>query len=381
MSWKRLEARAQPLSASIPSFHLNAHSALPSFLYKRFESATLPFPTTSSTFHICTLNQQQQQHQPPPSPARPRPSSHPPSLSMSSDELLFIHNQVECSHPSCHLHDFLPIKCPGCKLPFCTLHHSPFHSATTHSHPCTSPPPDRTPIPCPLCSLPIGTPVGEDPNDTMDRHLGSKKCIEKKDEVGREREVLRAKKERGDVCFAKGCKKGLVGGLGVKCSSCIHTFCTNHRFPSSHSCSTINLLNGTPTPSSRTPTPTPLPKGIRQVLGGPSREAALAAIKRQAPTSKPKEPQPMKPKEKDVNPNEKGKGGGTKPLQNPLSATSRHSKSELASRKKALAQRAKLGLLSEEEKVAWAECVGKEESGRRKKEGASGKKKDGCVVC
>lgn len=38
-------------------------------------------------------------------------------------------------------------------------------------------------------------------------------------------------------------------------------------------------------------------------------------------------------------------------------------------------------MLSEEEKVAWAECVGKEESGRRKKEGGSGKKKDGCVVC
>jgi len=37
-------------------------------------------------------------------------------------------------------------------------------------------------------------------------------------------------------------------------------------------------------------------------------------------------------------------------------------------------------LLSEEEKIAWAESVGNEESGRRKKEGAGGKK-EGCVVC
>jgi len=52
----------------------------------------------------------------------------------------------------------------------------------------------------------------------MDRHMGSQKCIDKKDEVGREKEAHRMRKEKGEVCFANGCRKGLIGGLGVKCT-------------------------------------------------------------------------------------------------------------------------------------------------------------------
>jgi hypothetical protein len=66
-----------------------------------------------------------------------------------------------------------------------------------------------------------------------------------------------------------------------------------------------------------------------------------------------------------------------------IGVVSRHTKAELASRRKALEQRAKLGLLSEEEKLIYAAEVGKEESRRRQSDdggGGGGKKGGDCVV-
>jgi hypothetical protein len=60
----------------------------------------------------------------------------------------------------------------------------------------------------------------------MDRHIGGDVCRERKremdegegkDEKVREAERLRARKERGEVCWTRGCRKNVVGGLGVKC--------------------------------------------------------------------------------------------------------------------------------------------------------------------
>lgn len=117
--------------------------------------------------------------------------------------------------------------------------------------------------------------------------------------------------------------------------SCTHQLCMTHRQPSAHSCSSSPA--GT---RSSTPTPPPRPSGLRQILAGPSREAALAAIKRNPgatsspavrspPPLKPlgatpvtaKEVKPLTPAQKDRDPNEKK--SAIKPLHNPLSATSR----------------------------------------------------------
>ncbi|CDZ97505.1 ZIP-like zinc transporter proteins [Phaffia rhodozyma] len=229
-------------------------------------------------------------------------------------QILHIKGSVECSHPACHLHDFLPIK------------------------------------------LPISTNPGEDPNVRMDVHMGSKECSENILQKGRaEKEIIRSRKERGELCFNKGCKKTVQGGLGVKCEAAQK-----------------------------------LPSNTRSILGGPSREAALAAIKRanlsgktsSKPSSTPKpvivqkpDPKPLSSKEKDVNPNEQKTK--IKPITNPLSATSRHTKAESSSRRQALANRARLGILNEEEKLMWAEMVGQEERDRRKSGGKS--KEKGCV--
>lgn len=48
--------------------------------------------------------------------------------------------------------------------------------------------------------------------------MGGRECNEKILEQGRaEKEIVRARKERGELCFGKGCKKTVNGGLGVRC--------------------------------------------------------------------------------------------------------------------------------------------------------------------
>lgn len=218
------------------------------------------------------------------------------------------------------------LQCPGCHLPFCLSHHSPFLlSSSSTYHPCTSPPPNRTPLPCPLCSTPISTSPGQDPNLSMDAHLGSSECVERgrvqgMGEAG-ERELRRLKRRRGEMCWVGSCRKVTKGGLGVKCEvsspallsffslctfrerntdsrlscdsqqTCLHTHCLPHRNPSAHSCKPPSLppithTNPKPSsskkPSSQAPSTTTSTRKTPLSLSSASTNAGLAALRRQA---------------------------------------------------------------------------------------------------
>jgi hypothetical protein len=93
----------------------------------------------------------------------------------------------QCSHPSCHLVDFLPFKCQHCADAFCAEHFKPAsHSCTKYDEAKYN----RVAPDCeyrsstfrfrlvqlrlclgPLCNEPVPIPPGEDPNIRMERHL------------------------------------------------------------------------------------------------------------------------------------------------------------------------------------------------------------------
>ena len=136
------------------------------------------------------------------------------------EELMFLGK--ECHHPSCHLNDFLPFsvspqlppmrqlttKCPACKLSFCQPHFLPSH------HACTSPLPksmqDRIAPQCPLCNTVVNSVPTGDPNEAVERHLGTGTCVGLEGGEARRKALLAQKKEKGEVCWRKGCAKTLV---------------------------------------------------------------------------------------------------------------------------------------------------------------------------
>lgn len=157
----------------------------------------------------------------------------------------------ECHHPACHLHDFLPFSCPACHQSFCQPHFLPSH------HSCTSPLPksmqDRIAPQCPLCdSVVTSTPSG-DPNEAVERHINSGTCAGLEGGEARRKALLKQKKDRGEVCWRRGCAKTLV--VQMKCESCTHVFCPTHRSAASHSCSNTSTpgssRGGTPQPQAK----------------------------------------------------------------------------------------------------------------------------------
>lgn len=152
--------------------------------------------------------------------------------------MLFIGQR--CSHDACNLVDFLPLKvssrsslsttppssrfadltirirlrqCQYCRQPYCSSH----FSLSTHS--CPDRPPEytlnRTAPLCPLCNTPISSLPGEDPNIPMERHINSpSECTGKEEQ----KEIIRRKKERGEVCWKKGCPKVLFAKIRCEVS-------------------------------------------------------------------------------------------------------------------------------------------------------------------
>ena len=175
--------------------------------------------------------------------------------------MLFIGQR--CSHDACNLVDFLPLKCQYCHQPFCGSH----FSLSTHT--CPNRPPEYTlnrvaPL-CPLCSTPISALPGEDPNIPMERHIGSE-CRgkeEKKDE-------LRRKREKGEVCWKKGCGKVLFAK--IRCEACKHDFCAPHRYPNQHVCPSLSSSS-----SSTTPPPTAKQSQLDSKLAGVNSSNPLLA--------------------------------------------------------------------------------------------------------
>jgi hypothetical protein len=140
------------------------------------------------------------------------------------EELMFLGK--ECHHPSCHLNDFLPFsvcphpyldatnnQCPACKLSFCQPHFLPSH------HSCTSPLPksmqDRIAPQCPLCDTVVPSTSSGDPNEAVERHLNTGTCAGIEGGEARRKALVAQKKERGEVCWRKGCAKTLV--VKIRC--------------------------------------------------------------------------------------------------------------------------------------------------------------------
>ncbi|KZT57022.1 hypothetical protein CALCODRAFT_295452 [Calocera cornea HHB12733] len=112
-----------------------------------------------------------------------------------------------CSYPSCHLHDFLPIPCPGCHQLFCRDH------ALPHEHGCAS-----------LATLSTAN---------ASQYVAARRC---------------------DL---SGCsQKAMLGNIHaegedavVKCQACKGAFCVTHRVPSSHACSSTTATAAPTAPS------------------------------------------------------------------------------------------------------------------------------------
>ncbi|KAG0691898.1 hypothetical protein DFH29DRAFT_636162 [Suillus ampliporus] len=144
-----------------------------------------------------------------------------------------------CSYPHCSLLDFLPFKCPHCpgSPAFCTEHFYP-HCTTAHAHL------DRVAPNCPLCSVPVAIPPGEDPNVRMERHI-SRFC-EVMNAGGRQQGMGRSK-----ICARGKCGKVLFAPIG--CDKCHKEFCLQHRFPEDHICPSITSHRPNTSPTSKPP--------------------------------------------------------------------------------------------------------------------------------
>lgn len=112
---------------------------------------------------------------------------------------------------------------------------------------------DRIAPQCPLCNQVVASTPNGDPNDAVDRHLGLGTCTGLPGGEDRRKAVLKQKKEKGEVCWRKGCAKTIV--VQIKCNvslpvskilamirltnvqTCKHTFCPTHRSTAAHSCS------------------------------------------------------------------------------------------------------------------------------------------------
>lgn len=106
---------------------------------------------------------------------------------------------------------------------------------------------DRIAPQCPMCDQVVNyAPGSMDPNVAVERHILSGTCAGVEGGEARKKAVLRQRKEKGEVCYRRGCTKVLV--VQMKCEGCAHSFCPPHRHAPAHSCA------GTPV-SSRSATP------------------------------------------------------------------------------------------------------------------------------
>ena len=73
---------------------------------------------------------------------------------------------------------------------------------------------DRIAPQCPLCNEVVPTTSGG-PNEAVERHISSGTCIGLEGGEAKRKAELKARKERGEVCFRRGCSKTLV--VQMKC--------------------------------------------------------------------------------------------------------------------------------------------------------------------
>ncbi|GAA5853760.1 hypothetical protein JCM5353_006443 [Sporobolomyces roseus] len=343
-------------------------------------------------------------------------------MTASGADQAFLEIGRHCSEQSCRQLDFLPFKCPCCSLPFCSTHWRP-----PTGHLCSSYDPslydNRIPS-CPLCSLPIPLPTPQtDPNIPMDSHF-SLSCPTLHPHLAKP-------KKPSNECEVSKCKTKLI--VKMECLECGGKYCTTHRYGKDHGCEerrerrrkekeeerkkkkASSFLGGAMFGSKSTSTP--IATGSRgrtkengnrppPVVG----QAGLAALRRaqQALSTSTSSSSVSKPtpstSSSATKPSNLNRGGNSassssssdieivsftpassepKPTASsntqPKSTASRkdtkRAKEEEASARKALEVRYQKGILSESEKIRWAELRAKEHV-----QGSGEGKKDGCNV-
>ncbi|RKP21351.1 hypothetical protein ROZALSC1DRAFT_11542 [Rozella allomycis CSF55] len=136
----------------------------------------------------------------------------------------------QCSLKSCKQLDFLPFKCPACSLSFCENHWKPGDHSCVKRREYELKRDNKT-IDCPVCSLPISIPFGQDPNIYVDEHIrkGCKKV-----------EIYPHK------CSVEKCNQKVA--VRIKCKNCNKNYCLKHRFPGDHNCAKkVSNVNNTDT--------------------------------------------------------------------------------------------------------------------------------------
>ncbi|CAK9780600.1 hypothetical protein CC85DRAFT_276530 [Cutaneotrichosporon oleaginosum] len=299
-------------------------------------------------------------------------SASPSPTPSSRDELMFL--GTACHHRACNLHDFLPFYCPACKLAFCQPHFLP------SAHQCTAPLPpsmvDRIAPQCPMCDQIV--PSSADPNEAVERHILSGTCAGIEGGAARKKAILRQRKDKGEICFRRGCTKVLV--VPMKCEGCAHAFCPPHRHAPAHSC--------TATPeSSRSGTP----QGKPAAAAGKSAMSRLLGAQAKPPSQPPAKPAPKlaapKPQHAvQVEARAAAAAAAVKRAGQDVkvpfvkSKEEKRAHDELQSTIKSLKTRHDKGLLTPAEEVRYAELIGKQESRRRRGSASGGKKDKDCVI-
>ncbi|KAJ8080559.1 hypothetical protein PM082_017393 [Marasmius tenuissimus] len=290
----------------------------------------------------------------------------------------------QCSHVSCNLVDFLPFKCQHCQQSFCQEHFKvddhkcPSYDASKH---------DRIAPSCPLCNTPVAIPPGQDPNIRMERHFTQECSVMLGKEV----------KKSTPICARGKCGKVLYAP--IRCDKCQKQFCPTHRFPSDHTCTPVSSTASSSRPGALTANSRLLK--IQNEINQKAQKASAAgvaaadAIKKSMTTTAPvkaststssgsSHKNPFSKTDSAVplptplsstmingtnddklppafNPSPTATSSKSKPtpvirssyIPPPIFATAR-ARAERDSRKKALRERAKKGLLSEQEKAQLA---------------------------
>ncbi|KAI6114335.1 hypothetical protein F5141DRAFT_1105976 [Pisolithus sp. B1] len=228
----------------------------------------------------------------------------------------------QCSETSCLLVDFLPFKCNLCSASFCeehfavAAHKCPKYDDRIHNRVAPS---------CPLCNTPVAIPPGEDPNIRMERHISNECSVT----TGKS-----ARPKSTPVCARGKCGKVLFAPIA--CDACHKNYCPQHRFQKDHGCIP------SPTHTSSATHQNVLVAALKRMNVAPSSSSKVTPTK--ATFTAQGSNVPPGPSSSNVSPL----------LSNPLSKTGRRARAERESRRKAMMERAKKGLLTEQEKLILA---------------------------
>jgi hypothetical protein len=69
---------------------------------------------------------------------------------------------------------------------------------------------DRIAPSCPMCHQVVPTSSNRDPNESVEKHILGGTCVAMEGGEARRKAEVRAKRERGEMCWRKGCGKNIV---------------------------------------------------------------------------------------------------------------------------------------------------------------------------